>query len=89
MLAVTEYRALLDRFFVLARMEKLATIKLRMSTEMGGKEELLDSLHEELLEPISKLASADETRYIAVVVNPGSCSVFFCLSARRRHRSGL
>ncbi len=43
-----QYQILLDRFFILARMEKLATTKLGWANEMQGDDNLVISLNEEL-----------------------------------------
>ena len=43
-----QYRILLDRFFILARMEKLTSTKLRWAHEMQGDENLVATLNEEL-----------------------------------------
>ena len=49
MFHATRYRMFLDRLFVLARMEKLATTRLQVELDMQNDEQLRASLHEALL----------------------------------------
>jgi hypothetical protein len=48
MFVATNYRMFLDRFFVLSRMERLATTRLHVALDMQNDEKLRASLHEAL-----------------------------------------
>lgn len=77
MFATTNYRMFLDRFFVLTRMERLATTRLHVALDLQNDEKLRASLHEllqlihqqklQLVADLQKLILASSTSPLGAV----------------------